>query len=95
MSGQFDIDADTTTGLTLGFTAGVSVNAELRVAVSAGTIALTNATNWITLIEDVVTVNAGTNPTRGTVLYKIVASGGAITTITDMRGCVITTTTSF
>ncbi len=95
MSGQFDVDADTTTALTFGFTAGISVNAELRVAVVAGTVTLTNATNWIMLIDDVITVSAGANPTRGTVLYKVVASGGVITAITDMRGCVITTTTSF
>lgn len=95
MSGQFDVDADTTTGLTFGFTAGTFINASERTVVTAGTVTLSNGTNWITVIDEVVTQNVGNNPIRGTVLYKIAASGGAITSITDMRGAIITNTISF
>lgn len=95
MSGQFNMDADTTTGLTFGFTGGVFINADIREVVVAGTVTLVNGTNWIQFLGSEVSATVGDNPIRGTVLYKVVAAGGEITAITDLRGAIITTTTAF
>jgi hypothetical protein len=95
-SGNLSIDADTTTGLTLGYTAGYIVNKSTRTAVSAGTVALTDdATNWIYEDKTVVLVNAGAAPTLATILYKVITASGIITSITDYRGATVTDKVSF
>ena len=96
MGGQFAVNADTTTGLTFGFRAGTHIAADVRTAVSAGTVTLTDdATNWVHFSGATVAVNGGANPTRGGVLYKVTTASGVITAIVDYRGCIVTEETAF
>ncbi len=96
MGGNFSVDADTTTGLTFGLQAGVIVKGDTRDAVAAGTVALTDdETNWVYISGTVVATNSGANPNKAELLYKVVTASGIITTITDLRGCIVTTETSF
>lgn len=96
MGGNFAVDQTTTTGLTFGLRAGVIVGGNTRTAVVAGTVALTDdSTNWVHISGTVIAVNSGANPTLGAVLYKVVTASGVITTITDLRGCIVTDVISF
>ena len=95
-SGSFGVDAATTTGLTFGYTAGYIVGISGRTDVSAGTVSLTDdATNWVYTTSSSVATNSGSAPTLATVLYKVVTASGAITSIIDYRGAIVTDKTSF
>lgn len=95
--GNFAVNADTTTGLTFGLRAGVIVSGITRTAVVAGTLVLTaSVTNWIYIIgDDALGVNNGAAPTEGGLLYKVVTDVNSITSITDLRGAIVTEETSF
>lgn len=96
MGGNFAVDQTTTTGLTFGLRAGVIVQGTGRTAVVAGTLTLTdNATNWVCIGGTAVVVNSGATPNKGSILYKVITVSGVITTITDLRGCIVTAETSF
>lgn len=96
IGGQFAVDQTTTTGLTFGFRSGLKVTGDTRVVIATGTVALTDdATNWVHITASTVTVNSGATPTEGHLLYKVITASGVITTITDLRGCIVTVETSF
>ncbi len=91
MSGNFAIDEATTTGLTLGYFAGVYIITSSVTQIAAGTIALTDdATNWVTCTSGGVSANSGANPTVPDVLYKVTTASGVITAIVDVRGAIVT-----
>ncbi len=84
---QFRVEGSTTTGLTFGYSSGI-VSQQVPVTVAAGTVALTNnATNYVYLTDAPAVAAATSIPGSGVlyVLYEVVTSGGAITTITDFR----------
>lgn len=84
---MFQHDADTTTGLTFGFTAGYkNSTGTTPISIAAGTVLLTdNTTNYVYINGN--SVSTGTTiPTAAEhLLYEVVTSAGAITTITDKR----------
>ncbi len=85
--GMFQYDADTSTGLTFGYTAGiVNPSGTNPVDVAAGTVVLAdNDTNFVYLTGS--SVAAGTTVATDAIamMYEVVTSGGAVTTITDLR----------
>lgn len=83
INGQYAVDADTTTGLTFGFTAGRVGTVDT----AAGTVALTDDDdNWITAPAGVVTKNIGAAPNARELLYKVTTASSVITAIVDYRG---------
>ena len=83
---KFKYDPDTTTGLNFGYQGGRYQADGNEVTVPAGTVTLIdNETNIIqmSLGGDITAVAQGNEGVF--ILYKVVTSGGAITTITDLR----------
>jgi len=91
---QFAIDPSTTTGLTLGYKAGVIVDGWNITQVSAGTLSLTaNADNWVYVSST--TLAVATAPGLPGVLFKVTTDGSGITSIEDHRGTVPTNQSTF
>lgn len=91
---QFALDPATTTGLTLGFTAGFNSLGSTVNAIAASTVTLVDdATNWVHLHETF--IDASVLPSLPSVLYKVVTASGVITSITDHRGTIPTNKTAF
>ena len=92
--GNFSIDGDTTTGLTLGLTDGFVVNGGEVTTVVAGTHSLTaNSTHWVYLTGAGPSIGID-DPQAGGVLYKIVTDGSGITSVDDYRGAFATNKTT-
>jgi hypothetical protein len=95
-SGNNSVDAATTTGITLGYTAGYDMVNSVRNTIAAGTIVLTDdATNWVYSTGSGILANAGAAPTDARVLYKVTTVSAAITAIVDYRSAIVTDATSF
>jgi hypothetical protein len=86
VSDKFKYNPDTTTGLTFGYDGATYAINGNPITIAAGTVALTdNATNIVEVTQAglVQAVTLG-NESR-IFLYKVVTSGGAITSIKDLR----------
>ena len=76
----------TTTGLTWGYVGGYYVLNGVPTSVAAGTVTLTNATNYVGLSQAGAVVVTATTPNPLHVpLYTVVASGGVVTSYLDTR----------
>ena len=96
LAGQFAVDANTTTGLTLGYFGGIYISGGSRTAIADGTILLAaSTTSWVLIVSAAVATETGANPSAAEVLYKITTDGSNITTIVDMRGAIVTDQTAF
>lgn len=80
----------TTTGLTWGYVGGQYPVSGAMTTIAAGTVTLTNATNYIGLAQDGSVVVTATTPNPAHVpLYTVVASGGLVTSYTDTRSAAL------
>jgi hypothetical protein len=76
----------TTTGLTWGYVGGQYPVNGVTTTIAAGTVTLTNATNFVGLSQaGAVVVTATTANPLHVPLYTVVASGGVVTSYTDTR----------
>lgn len=90
ISSSFAVDAATTTGLTFGYRAAKFAGGSGRVNVAAGTVTLTdNATNIVKVNKTSGAVSVGAGDSGSAILYSVVTSSGAITSITDLRAALI------
>jgi hypothetical protein len=87
---QFAVDPITTTGLSLGLTAGAvaSNNSNNSIAPSVLSMAASQD-NWVSIQVSSLSVQTG-NPVGSTILYKVTTNATDITSIQDLRGALPT-----
>jgi hypothetical protein len=85
--GMFQHDADTTTGLTFGYTSGIfNTTGTNPTDIAAGTVLLTdNTTNYVYVLGASIASGTTIPSSANHLIYEVVTSAGAITTITDKR----------
>jgi len=92
--GNFEHDPATTTGLEFGHSAGTVHNSGKLESFAAGTVTVPAGTSivYADVEPDEATLEADATitSTRYVPLYEVVASGGAITSVTDLRGLLMT-----
>jgi len=87
---NFEHDPSTTTGLSFGYEAGAVHNSGKLETFAAGTITVANGTQIVYIDVEpgtaVLASEATVTSLRYIPLYEVTASGGTITTVTDLRG---------